>query len=377
MQSEIERVLEMVKDGTLTSEQAAEIIVALKDALGTGAGRVGDETVQSQSRETREAGDEPRRRHRHRRHGRHRGLHGIDTDFGDDIERALGAGARTLRWALKSGLQLGGSSWGGESNSAVLSRADTPTGVDFVCEANELAVSHLRDVRLSRSTFSHNDLNAANMQDIELNDSRMTKQHLRGSSIKGALIEHGELADNQFNGAGIVNLTVSHGRLVGSHFNGAQVRDLGISSSAIESSRFNGTKLKTVVLKADSLVKGLSVNGVLGRNWLLEGGVVAEVELRGVRIDGLVLERSGLEKVTFETTDWSEQLDPGSLGLIRDLELDRVILKECSFEDCRFDRTRFEGFEASKLSFRGVDFSGMAITSAEQLAKLSGARDVA
>ena len=37
MQSEIERVLGMVKDGMLTPEQAAEMIVALKDAIGTDA----------------------------------------------------------------------------------------------------------------------------------------------------------------------------------------------------------------------------------------------------------------------------------------------------------------------------------------------------
>ncbi len=368
MQSEIERVLEMVKDGTLTPEQAAEMIVALKDAIGTGAG---GESVPRNEEAQR---DEQQRRHRHRRHGRRDRARG---DFGDDIERAMGAGARTLRWALKSGLHLKGSSWGHASNSAVFSRADSPTGVDFVCEGNELAVSHLRDVRLNRSTFAHNDLNAANMQDIELNDSRVTGQHLRGSSIKGALIEHGELADNQFNGAGLVNLAVSQGRLVGCHFNGAQVRDLGISASAIESSRFNGTKLKTVVLKADSLVKGLALNGVLGRNWLLEGGVVADTQFRGVRVDGLVLKRSGIERVAFKTTDWSEHLEPSSLGLIRDLELNRVILKDCTFEDCHFDGTRLEGFEASNLSFRGVDFSGRVITSAEQFAALTGARNVA
>ena len=371
MQSEIERVLEMVKDGTLSSEQAAEMIVALKDAFGGGT------NSEAPRRPEEPRPDDRQRRHR-RRHGRHgAGRDWTREDFGDDLERAMGIGARTLRWALKSGLHLKGSSWGHESNSAVFSRADSPTGTDFVCENNELAVSHLRDVRLNRSTFAHNDLNAASMQDIELNDSRATGQHLRGSSIKGALIEHGELADNQFNGAGLVNLTVSHGRLVGCHFNGVQVRDLGIAGSAIEASRLNGTKLKTVVVKADSLVKGLSLNGVLGRDWLLENAVVSEAQFRGVRIDGLIVKRSGLERVTFKTTGWSDQHEPSSLGLIRDTQLNRVILKDCTFEDCRFDGTRLEGFDASNLTFRGVDFGGLVITSVEEFARLTGARNVA
>ncbi len=298
-------------------------------------------------------------------------------DLGNDIERAMGAGARTLRWALKSGLQLKGSVWGDDSNSAVLSRADAPTGHDFVCEANELAVSHLKDLRLNRSTFSHNELNAASMQDIELNDSRVTGQRLRGSSLKGALIENGELADNEFNGAGIVGLTVGKGRLTGCHFNGTQVRDLGISASPMENCRFNGTKLKTVVVRSDSIVKGLSLNGVLGRNWLFEDAVVADTQISGLRVDGLVLKGSGLERVTFKKTDWSEGLDPSSLGLLRDVELQRVILKDCRFEDCRFDGTRLEGFDAANLTFKHVDFTNLVIKTAEDFARLAGARSVA
>src|SRR5262249_48722929 len=163
--------LEMVKDGTLTPEQASEMIAALTtptgDAPSQGAAATsasaadaarpseaphieapraeastrsdaGDETSRDDWRargdryddERYEARDERRRhRHRHRNWGRY-GYGSFDRvfdDLGDDIERAMGAGARTLRWALKSGLHLKGSEWAGESNSAVFSRADSPT----------------------------------------------------------------------------------------------------------------------------------------------------------------------------------------------------------------------------------------------------------
>ena len=52
MQSEIERVLEMVKDGTLTPEQASEMIVALKDAIGTSAGSESTEHAERSPRAT-------------------------------------------------------------------------------------------------------------------------------------------------------------------------------------------------------------------------------------------------------------------------------------------------------------------------------------
>ena len=376
MNAEIDRVLAMVKDGTLTPEQATEMIAALREAAGADRDAPKDSPAED-NRPHAESSRSERRHRRHRRHGHGRGFERVFDDLGNDIERAMGAGARTLRWALKSGLQLKGSAWGDDSNSAVLSRADAPTGHDFVCEANELAVSNLKDLRLNRSTFSHNELNAASMQDIELNDSRVTGQRLRGSSLKGALIENGELADNEFNGAGVVGLTVGKGRLTGCHFNGTQVRDLGISASPMENCRFNGTKLKTVVIRSDSIVKGLSLNGVLGRNWLFEDAVVADTQISGLRVDGLVLKGSGLERVTFKKTDWSEGLDPSSLGLLRDVELQRVILKDCRFEDCRFDGTRLEGFDAANLTFKHVDFTNLVIKTAEDFARLAGARSVA
>lgn len=372
MSAEIDRVLAMVKDGTLTPEQATEMIAALRGPASQA------ESAPQASKADPEEFSRGHRRHRHRRrHGRGADFDRVFDDIGGDIERAMGVGARTLRWALKSGLQLKGSTWGDDSNSAVLSRADAPSGRDFVCAANELSVSHLRDLRLNQSTFSHNELNAASFQDVELNESKVTGQRLRGSSIKGGLIESGELTDNEYNGAGIVNLTISKGRLIGCHFNGAQIRDFGISSSAVESSRFNGTKLKTIVIRSDSIVKGLSMNGVLGRNWLLEDAVISETQFHGKRIDGFVLKHAGLERVVFKTIDWTERLDHGSRGLMRDVELQHVILKDCRFEDCRFDGTRFEGFDAANLTFRGVDFTGLVIKNAEDLARLAEARNVA
>ena len=368
MQAEIDRVLSMLKDGTLTPAQATEMITALR-------GTTLHAEPESGSPDSSSEGDG--RRHRRRRHGRGADFDRAFEHLGPDIERAMGAGARTLRWALKSGLQMKGANWGDESNSVVLSRAEAPEGSDFVCEANELAVSHLKNLRLNRSTFAHNELNAASMQDIELNESRATGLRLRGSSIKGGLIENSELTDDEFNGVGVVNLTLDKGRLNGCRFNGAQVRDFGIASSRVDDSRFNGTKLRTIVIRSDSVVKGLSLNGVLGRNWLLEDAVVAETQIRGIRVDGLVLKHSGLERVVFKTTDWTERREHNSLGLMRDVELQRVILKDCTFEDCRFDGTRLEGFDASNLLFRGVDFTGRVINSAAEFARLAQARDVA
>src|SRR6185436_18186132 len=93
MNAEIDRILAMVKDGTLTAEQATEMIGALREASRQSpeqesprADAPRDETSRSESDRSE------RRRHRHRhRHGR--GFERMFDDLGNDIERAMGAGA--------------------------------------------------------------------------------------------------------------------------------------------------------------------------------------------------------------------------------------------------------------------------------------------
>jgi uncharacterized protein YjbI with pentapeptide repeats len=141
--------------------------------------------------------------------------------------------------------------------------------------------------------------------------------------------------------------------------------------------RLNGVTLKTVVMNTDSHVKGLALNGVLGRNWMLEGAVIADTSLSGMRVDGLALRNSGLDNVRFSIRDYAPRLDRRAFGLMRDVEFKRVVLKHCTFEDCSFDGTRFEGFDAADLTFEGVDFRGLVISSAEELQRLAGERRVA
>jgi len=364
MHEEIARILELAKNGTLTSEQAADMIAVLQT------GHVEPPPASEPPFEARHRG---RRRHRHR-YARHVG----DEHLGEEIQRAVGAGARTLRWALKSGLGWS-AAWSGAStsNDSVLSRVQAPAGTDYVCENNHFAVAHLRDLTLVRSTFSNNDVDAAHLDDIELTDSQFTHQRIRGSSVANLLIEHGTIHDNELNGGRLTRVGIDHGRLEGCLMNGTQLKDLGISSSVMAGCRLNGVTLKTVVVNSDSHVKGLSLNGVLGRNWLLEGAVMCDTSFSGMRVDGLALRNSGLDNVEISISDYAPRLDRRALGLMRDVEFKRVVLKHCTFENCTFDGSRFEGFEAANLNFSRVDFSGLVISSAEELQRLAGERRVA
>jgi uncharacterized protein YjbI with pentapeptide repeats len=369
MQAEIERVLELVKSGTLTTEQGAAMIAALRETTsGDGAGR-GPDTDRAAE------GDEPRhRRHRRHRHRFRRHAGGADDAFERvtvDVERAIDAGARSLERVLESAFSFAGRG-SDDANRRILSQAEPPAGSDYVFEGNRFTVSHLRDLRLARSTFSGNDLNAASIEGMDLTDARVTGQHLRGASIRGALIERSELADNEWNGARLSGLTLSDAGLTGSSFSGTQIRDFGVARSRIEASRVSGSKLRNLVVSNDSHAKALELRGLLGRDWLIDGSVLAQTRISGHRIDGLALKRTGFEDVEFKTTRDADLRDRGRRASMCDVVFERVVLKRCRFTDCRFDGARFEGFEASDLEFVGVDFGRARISSAAALAGFAG-----
>ncbi len=368
MQSEIARILELVKSGALTAEQGAEMIAALRNEPA-----VDSADAQASTQRTDHRGERQRHRRGQRSH-RHRSRTWTD----DDFRRLFGAGARTLRWALGSGFGGDASQRGASGeNDTILSRVQQPTGSDYRYERNHFAVAQLRGLRLQRSSFSDNDVDAAALEKIELVDSTFTSQRIRGSSVSQVMLEHGVMHDNELNGGRLARLAIDHGRLESCLINGSQLKDIGIANAQMSSCRFNGVTLKTVVVNADSHVQQLSLDGVTGRNWLLEAAVLSDVAMRGVRCDGLVMKNCGLEGVQFLLKDFALGLGRRSLALMRDTEFRHVVMKQCTFEDCVFDETRFEEFEAQNLHFVGVDFSGLVIASADALASHAEARKVA
>lgn len=374
MREEIDRILRMVEDGKLDREQAAAMIAAL--------------THGEQPRESSRARRNQRRRHHHSRHQhrhRHHSRPGNGADdlekvlesLGDDLQRAVDVGSRTLRKALEFSRSLGPESWVNETNSALLSKAELPAGDDFRCANNSITVSQLRGLTLHSAEFCDNELNAAQVAAVEIREGSFNGQQLQGASLRDVLIEDSHVTGNRSNGASLSGITLARSRLATNTINGAQIRELGLSASSLENSTINGAKLKTLILKADSHVRGLHVNGVMGRNWLMESAVMDEVTFSAMKIDGLVLRNAGLERCTFENRDWPARLERQDLGTMRDVELEQALLRDCRFYECRFSNTRFKGFKASGLTFEGVDFSGLTITSPDALKALSAETRVA
>ena len=397
MREEIDRILRMAEDGTLTRDQAAEMIEALKDTTDAG-GNTRARTASEDGRGEKRRSHGRRRRSRHRRgssgtydywagalgHGSP-GLYGLgrfdkrgDFDLGilgDEIQQAVEIGEKALRGAF-SGSRIS-ELWVNDSNTAILVKADEPQGEDFRCEDNRLNVAQLRDIRLCRAEFCDNDVSAARLADLEVTDGKFNANALRGSSLRHALIEHSDVIDNQLSGAQISRLTLGRSTVRGNRFSGAHIREMGMAESVLESSEFSGVKLKNIVGKAGTHIKHARFNGVMGRDWLLDAAVMSDVVMNGMVVSGLVLDHAGLERCEIKTRDGARRGDQRDWSRIRDLTLKRVVMKDCEFVDCRFDRTTIENCTVEGLRFDGVDFSGLTLSSAEALVALAQERDVA
>lgn len=386
MDDEIQRILKLLEDGRLTRDQASDMISALTASREENAGTeqadadreepsgAPDDRVESRERQSR--------RHRgKRRHRAHRRDFLADDRLFDDIERAVSAGTRALNDVVSNTFTRGARAWHDDSNTSTLSKAEAPDGSGFVCRGNRLSVSSLRDLRLQEAEFCDNELNAAGLSDLDVRDGRFNGNAISGSSLKHVVVAHGDVTANQFNGAQLASLTVTGATLTGSRVQGTQIRDVTLADARLDTLRLDGVKLKSVQLEAQSHLNQVKLTGVFGRDWTFRDAQLSDVVLSGWRIDGFTLTRVGLEHCRF-TNDYVQHYTRGRhrrhhLPSGRDICMDRVMMKNCEFVNCTFDSTTIRNCSVEDLCFEDVDFSGMTISSSEQLAELARKADVA
>lgn len=379
MREEINRILKLVEQGELTGDQAAQMIEAITGAAGA--------RTDSRRRPVSDG-------HRHRGRGGHgggrrrqRGRNPFEdlANIGAGIDEAVNMGTETIRRAFEGawGGTGSGSTWQNDGNTIMFGKAEEPEGEGFRVAGNQVIVSQIRDLGLGGSEFCDNQLNAAGVRDARFRDSVFNDNGVRGSSLRNIRAEGAEIRGNQLNGVQVARFTAANATFRKNTLNGSQLKDVGLADARIRGCQFNAVKWRSVMLKGGTNIKGSEFSGVAGRNWVLEATRFENVRIKGAVAPGLIANRVRLTDCSFAMDDWSGSIEASmrtgrmqadEVGSLRDLTLEDVELKGCRFDDCRFDRTAIRGVTAEGLEFRKVDFSGLTITSAEQLADLARTR---
>lgn len=421
MSAAADRIRAMREKGTITAEQADELLKALAEdearqepgtsAENARAGEPGGASASSGPRQ--DAGDEDRRSRR----GRRRSGAFLDMDWVGDMVDGItsGLGAGAAEWAegkWKGPADNYRYEWdhrwsrrraGNAENS---SRVERPEGEQFEFQDNRAVFSKIAGLHLVRSKVRDNSFSASTFKGADLVDSTLVDSSLAGASLHDLRMDHAEMKDVSIAGSKVSRLDLQdRSGLKNVKFAGSSVSSLDLEGESwIEDTRVSGTTLSGFTLSGKTRIKdtrlsgsaaneislrgasitdtrldgcklanldieGTEIQGCAARGVSLHGSTISGSRIKDSRFDAIgfrssTIERSELKSVVFRDLPtgyfWAEHFH------ITDSKLDDV-----HFVGCRLSNCTIRGVKASHLLIRGRDLSGRTIERAEDLREIS------
>ncbi len=429
--SAADRIRSMQEKGTITAEQAEELLKALSEDPEVETETAGQDRADeaggpetAEGAETDGAHGEPEGDVPPGRRGGRRSRSFFDMEWVDDmvsgITSGLGISSDRGDWDPQTGKyaydyhyewdpRRGGRRGGNAQDS---SRVEAPEGESFEFRGNRVAFSKLSGMRYVRSRIKDNSFSASTFKDAELIDStledssfsgasvhelRMEGSHIDGMILAGAKVGRTSLTgksvlkDTRIAGGGFTGLSLSTGsRIEDTRFSGTAVTTLSLTeASLIKDCRLNGAALSHVTLERSSF-KNLRISGCALGNTVFAGTNMEDSAFRGLRLRDSEIRNSRFKDSKFEgiAFDGLQVQDcKVSNTAFRDpfhkafgpfqKSADKLSLVDCELEnvefvDCTFRETTLKGIKAKDMHFRGVDFSGRIIERIEELEALAG-----
>jgi len=423
--SAADRIRSMQDKGTITAEQAEELMKALsEDPEGEPGTEGNDAKAEADSGETAEARGEGEEDAAPGRPGARRSKSFFDMEWVDDMvggitsglgissdrgDRDPGTGKYAYDYHYEWDPRRGGRRGGNAQDS---SRVEAPEGDSFEFRGNRVAFSKLSGMRYVRSRVKDNSFSASTFKDAELIDSVLEDSsfsgasvhelRMEGSQVKGMILAGSKvgrmsltgkslLKDTRISGGGLTGLSLSGGSSIeDTRFSGSAVTTLSLTeSSLVKDCRLSGVAVSHVTLEA-SRFNNVRISGCALGNTVFAGTQIEDSAMRGLRLrdsevrdsrfkdskfegiafDGLRVQNCRVTNTTFRDPFHKVfglfQKNADKLSLV-DCELENV-----EFVDCTFRETTFKGLKARDMRFRGVDFSGRTIERIEELEALAG-----
>jgi len=420
MSAAADRIRAMQEKGTITPEQAEELLSAIAGEEETAEGPAAGGADPGIG-----AGGEPRvgagpdgaeadwtRRRRGRRRSGFLDMEWVG-DMVDGITSGLGTGIPPLgewkgpadsyryewdhRWSRRRG--------GNAENS---SRVEQPEGESFEFQENRAVFSKLSGMRLVRSKVRDNAFSASTLRGAELTDSSMVDSSLAGASLHELKMDRSEMKDVAIAGSKVNRLELGdRSGMKNVKISGSSVSSLALRKETwIEDTRFAGAAVTGCTLSAKTRIKDTRLSGTAASRLTLQGVSLGDTRLdgctladttiedteihgcvlRGVavhdsRITGSRIKDSCLDAVGFSalTIEHSElrnvairdTLDGRFPRRAERLSVVDSKLEDVQFIGCRFSDTTIKGIKASGLRIRGRDLSGRTIDKVEDLIALS------
>ncbi|MBY0370246.1 hypothetical protein K2X33_06135, partial [bacterium] len=167
MKSHIQTVLEMHKAGTISDEQAAELLAELSKGQGA--------TPKSA----------------HMQEGFIRPFVDLISNTVSSVVEAHGAHSSSLQGIFQSDLH---------DNQIHMSRCDSPNGSDYTFQKNAVRMSSVTGLLLQKSEMQANQIDASHVEDIRLQEAKWN-----GNRIQASKVEHLTAARSEVQGLQILS----------------------------------------------------------------------------------------------------------------------------------------------------------------------------
>ncbi len=328
MKEEIRRILEMVKAGTLTDEQATALLAELSSPPRR-------DDAERSSRRTARRSD------------------GVIEPLFSLLRNTVSGAMDAMSSGLGATSSLGGVFASDLKDNAVhMSRCDSPNGSDYVFKGNSVRMSSVTDVSLDHAEMKDNRFDASKIESLKISQGEMSDCDVVASAFDHVVIDSGHLVGSEVSSSKCTRLTLC-------------------GDSTWEQVRLRGGAFKEIVVGAGSHWRDLSVAGAHVGGLASNASLLEDVELQGVH----------LTDITFDRTEWRNVL-ARAIRMARttfvDCAFDDVLLaageawswKKCGFEDvrmeaCKLNKVLFSDCRFVRVVIRNVDITDLKLKGVE------------
>ncbi len=260
-------------------------------------------------------------------------------------------------------------------NAQDVSRVERPEGEGFEFRDNKFAFSKLRSMRLVRSSVKNNAFYAATVHDLDLEDSSLLDGSFAGASLHDLSMVGSEMKNVRFEGMKLKELSIrENSSIKATKVSGGYIKSLKLANgSRIEGGRMIGMKIMDVRLSASELTDAV-FKGMYMQDWNIEGSKLAGCRIEKIGMFDVSVKNSVLNGVAFR------QEFEGAFNKVKGLSIEDSTLESCEFIECTIRDTKIKGISAKGLRIYGKDLTGLSFeksgdleTLAEKQAPVQGA----
>jgi len=340
----MKQILEMVRAGTLTDEQAAALLA-----------EIGGSGAATPARES--AGETGA---------------GRPVDMGSLLSNSIGR--------LFAGDAL--------HNRMKGSNVESPEGVDYVFKDNEIVMSNLRGILLRRASFERNRLTASNVKEILVEDGALADGSLKMSNLKEVSIRSSSARGLALTASNIRELVMKNRSLLeGIELRASSIREWTLDEGSVEALDLKESSMKDVSVSKSSWRRS-SVQFASMADLRLSGADLHETQFLACELRDFLIEDSQIRSSLFHSLPAKDMAFRGcrfdDVHLItgdgwRRQKYESVAFEACQFKrvlfsNCRFEKVVFSNITAENVQLEGVVLKNQRIDGNEAFLRLASAR---